>query len=189
MDDLHGLSSLPRTRRRASRERRARHYQTSASLRLCGSSNTSHFCSDLAPIGRLKAVLYSRQGMQGNRNQSWRTRGLLAVCLALFFSISSLAPLAAQATAQASCCHTRTKCCCHKSASHNLSIASQACADCSCGELGSVSVIPGVLPPAPSALTIHTADRVAFDAPFRQSRLSHGSLRQRPPPIRSLDIS
>ena len=35
--DLHLLSSLPRTRRRASRERRARHSQTSASPRLCGS--------------------------------------------------------------------------------------------------------------------------------------------------------
>lgn len=136
-------------------------------------------------------AILSAKGMLGTTREFRRGRGLLAVCLAAFFSLASLVPIAAQSLNDASgdmpCCKTKGKCCCRKNRNANSSrgpsIAATGCSDCGTVDLGSVSA-KGNVPVRLLVLTpvVDAAITVAVATVLPPSRTFAHSLRQRPPP-------
>jgi len=128
--------------------------------------------------------------LETKRNSRWG-RSLVAVCLTLLFSLSSLASLAARSINEASaamrCCPTTDKSCCRKSHRANPndgpSVGAAGCVDCGGGILASASSMGyaaihfQLLMPA-----IRSAGRAFVSNICSQSRTSTHGLRQRPPP-------
>jgi hypothetical protein len=122
-------------------------------------------------------------------------RNVVAAFLALFFSFSSLAALAAQSVpspAGMACCRNKEKSCCRKS--HNPDsgrgavISGRTCAsDCGQATLGSIAT-PGYVPVQTVAWGIATDASVLLHGRevFTASILIPNNLQQRPPPALSL---
>jgi hypothetical protein len=131
------------------------------------------------------------QGMsRAKRDFRWG-RGLVAACLTLLFSFSSLAPIAAQsfngACADMPCCKSKGKCCCRKRLRANPNrgpvIGSAGCVECGGGTIGSVSAMGhAAIRLQLSTPTIRATGGAAVSTVLTPSRISEHSLRQRPPP-------
>lgn len=147
-------------------------------------------CSAKRTLRSLGTCYTSAQGMLGmDQNLRWG-RGLVAACLAVLFSFSSLAPIAARSLNDAAdmpCCKTKGKCCCRShrrsNATGGATIAAAGCLDCGSGTLGGVSASSHiairlqVLAPATDV-----ACKVPVGAVVPQPHFPAHSLRQRPPP-------
>jgi len=127
--------------------------------------------------------------MLGRRDSFRWARGMVAACLALFFSLASLAPLAARSLSacHSSCCRNRAKCCCGKAnAKHPAgpALSSQSCgSDCRGLTLGSIGTSGFVQPSSRSwAPPAEFRTLVRGAESFAAAHLSEHALRQRPPP-------
>src|SRR5947207_14975151 len=112
----------------------------------------------------------------------------VAVCLALFFSFSSLAPLAPQSLSSPSasmhCCRTKGKsCCCHKNSNQDPAISGRSCPnDCGHITLGSVAGIDYVpLRSAAWATVVDASGQALVPTHYKHTRLLTHELLQRPP--------
>src|SRR5579871_5440616 len=120
-------------------------------------------------------------------------RPLVALCLSLLFSFSTLAGFAAQSFSSAAsameCCPMKGKCCCRKHHSDNgPELSAKTCiGNCTQVTLGGI-VSSGFTPLQAGAWMplFDFAGPVSFTEYFASARISSHQLQQRPPPPISL---
>jgi hypothetical protein len=115
-------------------------------------------------------------------------RNVLAVCLALLVSFSTLlTPLAVRLAGRSGCCHTHHSCCCHRTGRSGLAIGSNNCAsDCGTFALG-VRSGDGVVAFLEFTPARGFCGRVSVSALPAPPLVTSHELLQRPPP--SLDLA
>src|SRR5216684_3450690 len=118
-----------------------------------------------------------------------KDKAIVGVCLALLFTFSSLAPLAAQSltssAAGMSCCRSKGKsCCCRKDHNQEPAISGRACPN-DCGHVtpAGVTVAQYVLLRARTSVpAAEVSSQLQVLISSAQTLLLSPNLRQRPPP-------
>src|SRR5580698_8803825 len=119
-------------------------------------------------------------------SQNRWSRCVVAVCLSLLFSFSSLSVLVAQQSNVTSCC--KAKCCCHKHHNDGLPEFSAGSCGTDCGHvtLGGVAATGDFGSTQTSAPAFSFAGTVSTGEDFVPSRFFSHHLQQRPPPSLSI---